>query len=62
MFSDEALYPDEILLPWIMDGSRAHEIIHAYVGAFFDTYLKNNKADLLIRNNSPWPEVTVIRK
>jgi pimeloyl-ACP methyl ester carboxylesterase len=61
-FSDEALYPDEMLLPWIMDGSTAHEIIHAYVGAFFDTYLKNNNADLLTRNNSPWPEVTVIKK
>lgn len=61
-FSDEALYPDEILLPWIMDGSAAHEIIHAYVGAFFDKYLKKNDADLLLKNNAPWPHVSIEKK
>ena len=61
-FSDEALYPDEILLPWVMDGSRAHEIIHTYVGAFFDMYLKKNDADLLLKNNAPWPHVSIERR
>lgn len=58
-FSDEALYPDEILLPWIMDGSKAHEIIHAYVGAFFDRYLKGTPTALLEVNTSAWPEVSI---
>lgn len=59
MFSDAALYPDEILASWIMDGGRAHEIIFAYVGAFFDTYVKGDDSSLLSMNVSPWHEVSV---
>lgn len=61
-FSDEALYPDEILIPWIMDGMKAHEIIHAYVGAFFDRYLKGNSSRLLETNIPLWQNVIVEKK
>lgn len=38
-FSDEALYPDQVLVPFILNGEQAHAIIYAHVKDFFETYL-----------------------
>ena len=61
-FSDEALYPDVVIIPWIIDAESAHAIIHSYVGAFFDHYLKGEDATLLQETISPWSNVTVEKK
>jgi hypothetical protein len=37
-FSDEALYPDSVLVPFIMNGEQAHKIIYGHVRDFFDQY------------------------
>jgi dienelactone hydrolase len=59
MFSDEVLPLDQLLFPYIMEAAKAHEIIHAYVGAFFDKYLKGKHNPLLETHTSPWSEVTI---
>lgn len=58
-FSDAALTPDPILIQWVIDGSMAHTMIHTYVGAFFDCYLKYSYVPLLQELISCWPNVTI---
>jgi predicted dienelactone hydrolase len=52
-----AVFGDTTLLP----GRRAHEIISAYTGAFFDRYLKQRASDLLDGARPQFPEVTFRR-
>ncbi len=61
-FSNEALNPDAIIIPWIRDAQEAQIIIHSYVGAFFDRYLKDVDATLLKESISPWSNVRVEKK
>ncbi len=58
-FSDEVLNPDEIIMPWIRNPQEAQDIIYAYVGAFFDRYLKRIDTLLLEKKDSPWSGVKV---
>ncbi|HLC07160.1 MAG TPA: hypothetical protein VJJ26_03155 [Candidatus Babeliales bacterium] len=58
-FSDAGLIPDSVLTRWLIDGTLAHTIVHAYVGAFFDCYLKHHYVPLLQELVSCWPNVTV---
>jgi pimeloyl-ACP methyl ester carboxylesterase len=61
-FSDLALSPDPIIARWVIDGTLAHTIIHSYVGAFFDHYLKKSDVPLLQENVSCWSNVVVERR
>jgi pimeloyl-ACP methyl ester carboxylesterase len=58
-FSDQALTPDPSLLPWLIDGSVAHTIIHSYVSSFFGCYLQRQYAPLVHDLVSCWPNVIV---
>jgi predicted dienelactone hydrolase len=53
-----AVFSDTTLLP----GRRAHAIIAAYTGAFFDRYLKQRDSDLLDGVHGQFPEVTFRRQ
>jgi dienelactone hydrolase len=59
MFSDAALTPDPVIAQWLIDGAHAHTIIHSYIGAFFDCYLKYQYVPLIHELVSCWPNVTV---
>jgi predicted dienelactone hydrolase len=48
--------------PAELDPHRAHEIIIAYTLAFFDTYLRGEKSDLLKAPSPEYPEVTFKKK
>jgi hypothetical protein len=41
-----------------LDPPRAHEVINAYMLAFFDTYLRSKPSDLLKHPSKTFPEVT----
>lgn len=58
-FSDEVLNPDEIITPWIRNAQEAQDIMYAYVGAFFDRYLKGVNGALLEKEILPWCQVKV---
>lgn len=59
MFSDAALTPDLSIAQWLINGELAHTIIHSYVEAFFDCYLKYQYVPLLHECISCWSNVTV---
>lgn len=42
-FSDEALFPDSVIVPFILSGEQAHAVIYAYVSDFFDAYFLHSK-------------------
>ena len=61
-FSDLALQSDPEIGKWLIDEETAQEIIHSYVGAFFNYYLKNIPSLLLEQINSPWKNVKIEKR
>ena len=53
-------YQDSLLAAaykYKLDVSRGHQIINAYMLAFFNTYLKGHKSSLLDKTSRDFPEV-----
>jgi pimeloyl-ACP methyl ester carboxylesterase len=60
-FSDLIYHQDPILEKWLIKEDVAQEIIHSYVGAFFNYYLKGITSPLL-EMNSPCSNVTIEKR
>jgi hypothetical protein len=61
-FSDLSLFLAVFSDTTLLQGRRAHEIISAYTGAFFDRYLRQRSSDLLDGARGQFPEVTFRRQ
>lgn len=61
-FSDLSLFLAVFSDTTLLQGRRAHEIISAYTGAFFDRYLRQRASDLLDGARGQFPEVTFRRQ
>jgi hypothetical protein len=60
-FSDLPLFLALFRDPTLLDGRRSHEIIAAYTVAFFDRYLKGQRAELLDGPSTLYPEAAFRR-